>query len=197
MLVSDIAVAKPRYQMLRDNIKTGRRRQVSRKWASGTRHYVALVALVTLVALRSTCSTVASLCSTSSTSSTVARTSWMQSTRPADIPQIRKWASGIIWDLGNELQYLSCPPNHLPMKICISWHGGNKIWIECWDIKRVRRKWGWVWHHLGSRKWAPQNHLSMKFCKSPISWIWKQNWIFRYEEGKRTKMGLRLASSGI
>ena len=118
--VSDIAVAKPRYQMLRDNIKTGRRRQVSRKWASGTRHYVALVALVPLVALRSTCSTVALVCSTSSTSSTVAPTSWMQSTRPADIPQIRKWVSGIIWDLGNELQYLSCPPNHLPMKICIS-----------------------------------------------------------------------------
>ena len=103
LLVSDIAVAKPRYQMLRDNIKTGRRRQVSRKWASGTRHYVALVALVPIVALRSTCSTVALVCSTSSTSSTVAPTSWMQSTRRADIPQIRKWASGIIWDLGNEL----------------------------------------------------------------------------------------------
>ena len=117
--VSDIAVAKPCYQMLRDNIKTGRR-QVSRKWASGTRHYAALVALVPLVALRSTCSTVALVCSTSSTSSTVAPTSWMQSTRRADIPQIRKWASGIIWDLGNELQYLSGPPKHLPMKICIS-----------------------------------------------------------------------------
>ena len=42
---------------------------------------------------------------------------------PADIPQIRKWASGIIWDLGNELQYLSAPlspPNHLPTKICVS-----------------------------------------------------------------------------
>ena len=50
---------------------------------------------------------------------------------PADIPQIRKWASGIIWDLGNELQYLSAPlspPNHLPTKICVSstlTHGGN------------------------------------------------------------------------
>ena len=33
---------------------------------------------------------------------------------PADIPQIRKWASGIIWDLGNELQYLSAPLSAKP-----------------------------------------------------------------------------------
>ena len=95
--------------------------------------------------------------------------------------------SGIIWDLENELHQTTCQWRF----VNVQYPGhGNKI--EYLDMKRVRElKWGCVWHHLGSRKWALVSVWSAKPHANEDLYILlnilkpNMNWMLRYQENWR------------